>query len=366
MSPLRTRRFHPGDEVQIRELLIKVKRGDSTIRQKSLELMRWKWFHAPGGPMDSWLIENEEPDGSWKIVGHHGLCPTRFTFGDQDLLCAKTTNTMLLPEYRSKFLYLRFERECLQEADKRFDATYSCAAGTTRLRKALGYTGDSVWIHMVRGLQTPEMISRLLGLAVSRYPSASWDKIKRGVAAISSSANQKPSLSLAEYSSSEAPKSAFFMDFWNSARSSAGISPRRDVADLSWRFWQRPDFQYSTLTYTWADGARAYCVINITNPLVFYLEDIFVVPRRADLLEEFITAVFAWSAQRGSLLLRFSTTTDGQPVEFLDVFTQHMYLPPLRRVRPKMEFPRRISPRGRLKICNGGLPWNTTLLLRPA
>ncbi len=176
MSQLRTRRFQPGDEVQIRDLLIKVKRDDPMVQNKSLDLMRWKWYQAPGGPMDSWVIENEQPDGAWKIVGHHGLCPTRFTFGDQDLLCAKTTNTMLLPEFRSRFLYLRFEQECLEEADKRFDATYSCAAGTARLRKRLGYVADSTWIDMVRGLQTPEMVSRILGFAATRYPDCAWSQ----------------------------------------------------------------------------------------------------------------------------------------------------------------------------------------------
>jgi len=366
MSQLRTRRFQAGDEVQIRDLLVKLRPGDSTLRHNSLELMRWKWHHAPGGPMDSWVIEDEQRDGPWKIVGHHGLCPTRFTFGDQDLLCAKTSNTMLLPEYRSNFLYLRFEQECLREADKRFDATYSCAAGTARLRKPLGYVGNSVWIHMVRGLQTPEMISRLLGLAADRHPRSVWEKIKCGIAAISSSINYKSPLQLTEYCSNEAPQAAFFVDFWNSARAVAGISPRRDIADLIWRFWQRPDFKYSTLTYVWEGGAHAYCVINITDTLVFYLEDIFISPPRADLLETFITALFAWSAMNGALLLRFSTTTDGQPAEFLEVFARHMQLPPFRHFRAQVEFPRRFSAQGKSKVGSSGLPWNATLLLRPA
>jgi hypothetical protein len=169
-----------------------------------------------------------------------------------------------------------------------------------------------------------------------------------------------------EYSSIEAPKSAFFVDFWGEARTIAGMSPRRDVADLNWRFWQRPDFQYSTLTYTWESGACSYCIINVTDPLIFHLEDIFILPPRADLLETFITAVFAWCARQGALLLRFSTTGDGQPEDFLDVFARYMYLPPMRHFRPVMEFPRRFSTQGKAKVSSAGLRWNATLLLRPA
>lgn len=366
MSQFRTRRFHPGDELQIRDLLIKVRPSESKVCHKSLELMRWQWLHAPGGPVDSWIIENQEPDGSWRIVGHHGLCPTRFTFGDEDLLFAKTTNTMLLPEYRSRFLYLRFEQECLREADDRFDATYSCAPGTARMRSQLGYANGSYWIHMVRGLQSPEMISRFLGFAAGRCPSSLWNKIKQKILRLSSVADPQLGLRLEEHSSNEAPKSTFFADFWNSARNAAGVSPRRDVADLAWRFWRRPDSNYSTLTYTWDGGARAYGVVNIADPVIFHLEDIFIVPPRADLLEPFIAAVFRWCASQGALLLHFSTTTDGQPEEFLNVFSRHMYLPPLRQFRPQAEFPRRFSPQGKSKIGNTNLPWNATFLLRPA
>jgi len=366
MSPLRTRRFQAGDELHIWEILKYMKRSHPFAKVGSLELMRWKWHQAPGGPMDSWVIENQQPSGEWKIVGHHGLCPTRFTLGNQDLLCAKTTNTMLLPEFRDKFLYLRFEQECLKEADGRFDATYSCAPGTARVRKPLGYVAGHAWIHMARGLQTPETVSRVLGFLAGRYPHYTWGKTRRAFDAGSSVVGSKSPLSLMEYSSAEAPKALFFVDFWESARPFAGMSPRRDIADLTWRFWQRPDFKYFTLTQTWQGGARTYCVVNVTDPLIFYLEDIFIVPPQSDLLEVFFTALLAWCARKGGLLLRFSTTGDGQPEKFLDVFTRRMYASPLRHFRREMDFPRRFSTRGKVRTGGGVLPWNTTRFLIPA
>src|SRR5262249_45125902 len=147
------------------------------------------------------------------------------------------------------------------------NATYSCAPKTARLRKPLGYINSSSWIHMTRGVQSPEKISRLMGFLAGRFPDTRWKKTASAVAAISAVAKNSP-LSLVEHSSDQAPQQRFFKDFWESARPFAGMAPRRDVEDLTWRFWQRPDFQYRTLTYAWQGGARAYCVINTTNPLI--------------------------------------------------------------------------------------------------
>jgi hypothetical protein len=362
MSEIRTRPFKLGDEVQIWETFKKLESAYRYTRLGSLELMRWNWFRSPGGPIQSWVIENLRADGGWEIVGHHGLCPIRFNFGEQELVCAKTCKTFLLPEFRSKILYIRFEHNCLREADLRFNATYSCAPKTARLRKPLGYINTSYWIHMTRGVQSPEKLSRLMGLLAGRFPDTHWKKTASAIASISSLTKNGP-LSLGEYSSDQAAQKPFFKDFWKSSRQFAGMSPRRDIEDLTWRFWQRPDFQYKTLTYTWQGGARAYCVLNITDPLIFYLEDIFIAPPRADLLEAFLTSVFHWCARKGALLLRFSTTTDGQSEELLKVFTRYMQPSPLRHLRPEMDFPRRFSDLGR--PCNVGRTsnWNATRFL---
>lgn len=364
MSQLRTRRFETGDEYKLSRLMAASR--TRFRRPRSPELTRWLWHQAPGGPADSWLIEAKDASADWKIVGHHGLCPVRFTLGDQDLLCAKTFNTFLLPEFRTKFLYLRFEQECLRQAETRFDATYSSAPGTARLRKALGYATVSTWVHMVRGVQTPDALSRLVGLLARNYPFPQWNVLARAVAQVSAPSDRKSSLKLLEYDSSEAARAPFFANFWEEARVHAGMSPRRDRADLSWRFWRRPDSTYITLVYSWEGGARAYCVVNTTRPCAYCLEDIFVTPFLPELLEAFLDALFVWCAGRGSLLLSFFTTTDGQPAELLRVFQRHMHSHPLRRFRRPGEMPRRFS--SRASLCGGeqALPWNVTNLLAPA
>src|SRR5215470_11415827 len=203
MSQIRTRRFQAGDEVQIWQIFKKLEGGYRYARLGSLDLMRWNWFRSPAGTMESWVIENLKADGGWEIVGHHGLCPIRFTFGEQELVCAKTCKTFLLPEFRSKILYIRFEHDCLREADSRFSATYCCAPKTARLRKPLGYINSSHWVHMTRGVQSPEKLSRLMGFLAGRFPDARLKKTASTIATISSLPKHSP-LSLTELSSDQA------------------------------------------------------------------------------------------------------------------------------------------------------------------
>lgn len=364
MSALRSRHFQPGDETELNALYNRMVGTRGLAPARSLQLFRWLWYHAPGGPIASWVVESEQSDGSWKIVGHHALFPVRFTLGEEDLLCAKTANSFLLPEFRSKFLYLRFEKDCLAEADSRFDATYSCARGVTRIRKPLGYAGDARWIRMVRGLQSPSALSRLAGVLANRYPGPAWGHMAHMLAAVSERDDRSLPLKLLELSSGEAMRSAFFSQFWREARMCAGMSPRRDPADLTWRFWQRPGTTYATLIHE-SCGSCGYCIVNTSNPCSFFLEDIFVLPLRAGLLEALLAALFQWCARRGALLLTFCTASDGQPPEFMETFARYMRPHPLQRFRPPKEMPRRVSPHVKAKLGIAVPCWNATSLLAP-
>jgi hypothetical protein len=361
----RTRRFQPRDEAELNALFNAVAGLSWSRPPRTLDVMRWEWYHSPGGAVDSWVIETEDVSGMWRIVGHHGLCPLRFTLGEHDLLCAKTINTMVAPEYRAKFLYLRFEKECLTEADARFDATYSIAPGTTRLRSALGYEGSSKWIWLERGIQSHVSIDRLLARLAFKYPCNCWIRVRRVLASISAPAGRKWPFELMEHSSEQAMRASFFLDFWKEARQNAGMAPRRDVRDLTWRFWKHPGYPCcSTLVHAWPGGGGAYCIVNMSNPWAFYLEDIFLAPPRPDLLDTLLDSLFVWCAQRGAFLLRFSTTLDGQPPELLEVFIRKMHMHPLQRFRRSMELPRRFSALGKAKIGHITPCWNATNILQ--
>jgi len=314
--------------------------------------------------MESWVVEAEEKAG-WRIVGHHALSPVRFTFGGEDWLCGKTMNTFLLPEFRDKFLYLRFEQRCLREADARFDATYSITPGTVRLRTALGYESIGNWIRLERGLQPLHLICRAIAGFADRYSYRARVSLLRAFAAISATPKRSNSIELVEYANEEAASSRFFADFWAEARGEAGMAPRRDVADLEWRFWKHPGFEGTTLTYSWPGGGRAYFILDNTagHSAVYSIADFYITPANSERLDEVLEALFVWCAQRGALAVNFFTMPRGLPPQLLEVFLRKMKPSPLERLEPAKEMPRRISPLGKARGEGALADWNTTAIL---
>jgi hypothetical protein len=315
--------------------------------------------------MDSWVIEAQEPDGPWAIVGHHGLCPVRFTLGERDLLCAKTMNTFLLPQFRCKFLYIRFEQQCLEEVLSRYHLIYSCGGPVSRLRKPLGYDEADTWIALEHGPRYLDLTTRLFTHFVNRFPQPPWIQLARAWARACVVTARKPDFEWTEYTAQEAMRSVFFADFWQQARLEAGLSPRRDVADLAWRYWLRPDSRFVTLVQSWAAGARAYCIVETTSPFLYRLSDIFVTPMQPELLDAALNSLFSWCARRGALTVHFNTAPRGQAPKLMEVFSRQMRVRVLNRFRKHLQSSYYLCPRGKAEI---GIPvpcWNTTEVLLP-
>jgi hypothetical protein len=323
--------------------------------------MQWIYHNAPGGEADGWVVEAKN-DSTWRIIGHHALCPVRFTLGNEEFLCAKTFNSFLLPEFRDRFLYLRFEMECLREADLRFDATFSLGQGASRLRSAFGYTNFGNWIQFERGFQPVHIIFRTLAYQVGRHSYPARVRLSRALAAITAVPVPEHSLALEELSAIDAVSSTFFVNFWTEARTGAGMAPRRDRADLEWRFWRHPSFTGSTLTYTSA-GSRAYFIVDTRDPLLYSLTDFFIAPADARLFADLLDALFAWCAQRGALALKFRTVAEGLPAPLLEVLFRKMKLFALQRFVPILEMPRRFSASGISRTRGIPPSWNTTEFL---
>jgi hypothetical protein len=318
MTQFRTRRMEFADEAEFNEIYNGLVIG---IRKtpRPLEVMRHIWHAGPGGPVHSWIVEAKTGPGNWKIIAHHGLCPIRYTMGDQDFLFAKTVNSFLIPEYRNKFLYLRFEKRCLAEVENLLDATFTLAAEATRMRAALGYETDIPELDLERGLQPVEIASRVLIRLASRYPMAIAPLARRW----SNWHALGPELALNDLDSGAAISSLFFRDFWSQTRVRAGLAPRRDAADLAWRFWNMPE-ERTTLIHEGREGIQAYCILRRANSFHFLLEDIFLSRQEPELLLLFLKAIFAWCGRNGGLMISFMTTADGQSPVMLEVYRRNM------------------------------------------
>ncbi len=273
-------------------------------------------------------------------------------------------NPFLFPEYRDRFLYLRFEQECLAEAARRFDAVYSNAAGTARLRGALGYQNFGPWLWLERGLQPLHFIPRLTAALIGKLSREAGQRLSRTLAATTPPARTS-SVDFVEYTPAQALGSSFFARFWTEARATAGMAPRRDPADLAWRFWNRPGFTGSTLTCSWSDGSAAYFILTTStaDPLVLSLSDFYLFPPRPELLEQALESLFLWCAARGAFAVKLRTTADGLPPQLLDVFSRWMKPFALSRFFPRGDMPRRLLAAGARRTEARLSPWNVTEIL---
>jgi hypothetical protein len=347
MTRFRTRRMTPDDAPAFNDAYNSL--GMAPFRP--LGEMQQIWHGGPGGPVKSWIVEANSGTG-WQLVGHHGLCPIRFTMGTRDLLFAKTVNSFLLPDFRGRFIYLRFEQQCLAEVEHEFDATYTLAQYAVRMRAALGYDTDVPELDFEQGLRVPGILPRLMMRLVWRLPFLRalrpWHVLPK----------RKSSLALMKMDGATARNSHFFADFWDEARTTAGLAPRRDATDLAWRFWDRPGHR-TTLTYTWPCGTRGYGIVGTNDGLHFTLEDIFLSAPRPDLLEALLTSILSWCTDEGGLMLSFMTTAESLPPQMLAAYDKQLCASLSRRHR-EQHISRRLTALGHERIGEVWPPMNIT------
>jgi len=367
MTRLRTRRARREDAAAIAESYRRVRK-----RPLAADRLSWAFEDAPAGPGHHWVVESERPDGAPLIVGHHGLAPLRCRWMGEDVVVGKTTKTLVLPEYRPHLLYLRFERDCLLEAEASYHATYSVGPGAARFRGPLGYGGGDRMVVFERALLPPGLLWRAAASAPPAAQSGADPWMRPALRALAA-VHARPSLALEEIAAADAPTSPFFDDLGRRAERPGVLSPSRTPADLAWRFWNNPLKCFVALAHTWAGGAKGCCIMNMTLPWRPAIDDLVLTDPRPDLLAALLESVFAWAARRGALAVSFATSTTGQPPELLEcvgrlmgpALSEQLAAYGLRRLAgPVDEIPRRVTPRGRSAGLTGE-PWQVSWFLRP-
>jgi hypothetical protein len=365
---LRTRRAGREDDDAVAALY-------RTFRRRPLEAaaLRWAFEDSPGGRGDQWVVEAEHGDGTWVVVGHHGLVPIRCRWNGGDIVVGKTAKTLVLPEYRPHLLYLRFERDCLKEVASKYHATYSFGVGAARMRQALGYAGRDVMLVFERALLPPGLAWRALARATPGAQRRLRAWTDQGLRALAAAVTPAAVLQLEELPADAARSAVFFDDLGNQAERPGIMTPGRSPGDLAWRFWNNPAQDYVALTHTSPGGAKSCCIVNTSNPWRLAIEDVVLPEPRPDVLVPLLSSVFAWAARRGALMMSLMTTSTGQPPELLDCLGRLMR-PALRAqlaryrlpgaAEPPWDMPRRIGPPG-AAVGLDPAPWQVTSFLKP-
>jgi len=348
----RYRRYQDGDATAINSLYEEI-----TGRRRTIPQFEWQWLQAPGGRGEIWLIEAFDDSGKSELIGHHGIMPVRFTDGNDDLLFGKTENTMVLPEYRSRILYPRFEKRFANEYEPRFDALFSTGGPpeAIRQRRAQGYRFSAKWVRV----QIP---TSRLGAIRLLYKALLGKMGGAGASREVADDGPEPSIEIGRTGSPwwlralrdhEARKEPFFDSFWPNCRAGYGLTPRRDKGDLDWRFWSNPYSRHITLISDTDPQSRGYAIIrrSKTQPAAATIEDIAPYEQSAASFSRLLDSVISWTRQNGISWIDFATTDDpGVTAEFVGELNKRsidaLSLVSHLRKREVATMPRKITPSG--------------------
>ena len=307
----RYRQYQDGDAEAINHLYAAI-----TGRSRSIRQFEWQWLEAPGGKGDIWLIEAISDDGETKLIGHHGIMPIRFSLGNEDLLFGKTENTMVLPEYRSKILYPRYERRFAQVYEDRFDALFSTFGHATaiRQRRAMGYAFSSKWVQLripTSGTGNILFVYRALRSRLGLKESDGSELVRRSPGDIAITSGTSP-FELRALDDAQTRNEPFFDSFWPDCRSEYGLTPRRDRKDLDWRFWSNPNTSYITLISDRASAEPGYVVVRTSesSPDTASIEDIVPSEPNAKKFGRLLDSALAWMKVNGYRWVDLSLTSD--------------------------------------------------------
>lgn len=296
------RRYTSGDEDVINDLYRQV-----TGRQRNHEAFTWQWLETPAGESEIWLIEAHLSDGTTKLIGHHGVMALAFSHFGVPLRAGKTENTMVLPEYREKILYPRYEQRFFAEYESKFHVLFSTSGPreAIRVREAMGYEYKHDWktLHFA---SEPVLSARLLAseLAQRWFETDTYlgncvfpDEIMIQGTRVHCFFRRDP---------------APFFDFdgfWQQAGSHYPCTPTRTASYLGWRFWRSPYTRHITLILDDEKLDVAVCILSMNRFGILAIDDIYCgVP---DNLPRFIEKVHNWAGQVFPFfVLRFSTTSD--------------------------------------------------------
>jgi len=291
------RQYQDGDASAINDLYFQV-----TGRRRTVEQHAWQWLSSPAGDSEMWLIECELSDGSRKLIGHHGVMPELFTFRGKQVRVGKTENTMVLPEYRDKILYPRFEKKFLENYEGKFHALFSTMgpAPAIRLRKALGYVAPYRWINMYFGKEP--FIS--LHLAMSRLSTSSHNLSKLLVASASVAIDTARIFVLKGNG-----QDFDFDSYWSTVSPQYGLTPARTRNNMNWRFWTNPYHQYVTLKIVCPSHGTGIGVLSTRGSKIVCLDDVFC--QNPEQIQIFIEIICRWVKKvAGNKTIVFVTTSD--------------------------------------------------------
>lgn len=295
------RKYQPGDEIAINELYHAV-----TGRTRTVEQHAWQWLQTPAGESEMWLIEAKLDNGQTKLIGHHGIMALEFSYKGMPVRVGKTENTMVLPNFREKILYPRYEKIFLSHYENKFYALFSTTGpnAAIRVRKAMGYEAKHQWHNIFIGKE-PFISLSLLNSFVTQKLGKQFSNLIKDVPNNLVIEGTK----IEAFIGHEISTTFDFDNFWSEISHNYPLTPTRTKKNISWKYWENPYQQHITLIMNNEILGVAVCIISLRKQFCAYVDDIYC--DDISNLPRFLEIVHTWARKAlGVYMLEFQTTTD--------------------------------------------------------
>lgn len=267
-----------------------------------------------------WLIEYENEEGQRKLIGHHGVMAELFNFFGKEIIVGKTENTMILPEFREKILYLRYEKEFLNNYKQRFGAIFSTFGpkNAIKMRAALGYKNNIKWENTYIGYEPLVSLSLILNRTFKI--NVNLDKINYFF------------YDGFDCQVIDVEKNNFDFDsFWKKISKNYELTPARTKANLNWRFWTNPYHKYKTLKISHPEFGVFIAIIFVNLNGVICVDDIFLEKKYE--ISKFLIVFNKWIRHEIRFpVIKFLTTNDNFFYENCDVVLKYTLISKFKKI----------------------------------
>jgi hypothetical protein len=276
-----SRRYQPGDEVQINGLYRSL-----TGRDRSAAEFAWEWLDTWTGQGSMNLVFDLDREQDDQLIAQYSLIPTPLSVWGRPTVAGKTENCMSHPDHRGTGLYVAHERECFEKEKKKYTFFFTTAGEVTggavgKVRMKLGYEAFDNWGKYTLWLRTDALREELRAMVAAK------PRVGKALAPMLSGL-LAPALQLyshlrrrrtcgyrvAIHGTADAPMEEI-AGLWERNREHYGISVDRSARYLQWRINDDPYIGHEYLTMYGGGGLLGYVIYYVDRDTL-YVADILV------------------------------------------------------------------------------------------
>jgi GNAT superfamily N-acetyltransferase len=249
-------RMSEADRTAVLELVKNVY-GDELTRKK---IVQWEWLYGknpnnpPEGPRAMVVRDGEKPVGLFRCI------PVPCKVGDRYYLIDWNVDLMIHPEYRGKGLAMKLSRALLDEGDANTGLPLTNSPTYKILEKLNGgFLDVAPFPQIIRPFKMQVYARAVLKIPLVSHVFALF--LRAYYALVIDRRTYEPDIHVKIEKINRFDSS--FDDFWENVQHEYPVIVKRDSRYLNWKFFDRPDLDYTVYRASRSNELAGYIVLRV-------------------------------------------------------------------------------------------------------